>query len=418
MTSGLGPYRLIAALLAVYVVAYLLHHYSSSPRSVVTSKRSGEIKTPNYVSCFKQVQEALSDESNLTQGFCMAPCVEELRQYLKFRGASIKLGMAANFTTTTTSGSSLGLMQSPTLLPGNFSGAVLINSPGGTGSSFFNQIVGRLRYKTNNYSNKDGMKHNTVDQLDVNSTGRVVLLQSQCLRFRGRPCQANKTRHPRAAVRRKIYKERIHGKYNGVISVLGNPAHAIFSLYSRHYQRSQYAVLNEPPDIPEDWKENVTKVFEDSALHGQDAFGIARHYHQWSDLQKYVHFGLKDLRTDELRAILLEEDGAYDPLIDEFPPIFMTDIRTVTEAPSVVAALFGVKASDILDVVATTPVKEKTKHGKKLGKEVERAIVESVGATEIYYRLEQQIQQTIKQNYLFYAMELFCEQEAATVAIE
>jgi hypothetical protein len=207
------------------------------------------------------------------------------------------------------------------------------------------------------------------------------------------------------------YEQKVRGQYNGIIYVLGSPAHAIFSLYSRHYERPHYTKLR-GRRIPDSWVGNATAAFEASAKSGSDAFGIGQQAHQWMDLQDLVTFGFrnKTMLVPELKTFRRESNSSeyLQSLVKDFLPLFITDIATTRAAPAVFAALLGVTVDELRNTVASTKREETTKKDKKLTGEQERRVVNASGATQIYARLEQEMQQRIKQNYLLFGMGLFC----------
>ena len=89
---------------------------------------------------------------------------------------------------------------------------------------------------------------------------------------------------------------------------------------------------------------------------------------------RYKHFNNSNSNDDYLQGV-----------VDHFSPIFVTDIATIytRTAPAIFAALLGITVDEFESVSGATKNKE---------------IVKTVGATQIYARLEREIQQRIKQN--------------------
>ena len=104
---------------------------------------------------------------------------------------------------------------------------------------------------------------------------------------------------------------------------------------------------------------------------------------------RYKHFDNSNSNDDYLQGV-----------VDHFSPIFVTDIATIytRTAPAIFAALLGITVDEFESVSGATKNKEKSKAENKLTKEQEYEIVKTVGATQIYARLEREIQQRSKQN--------------------
>ena len=130
------------------------------------------------------------------------------------------------------------------------------------------------------------------------------------------------------------------------------------------------------------------------------------------DLQDMVTFGFYNTTlTPELqtfRELSNSSDDYLQGVVNNFPPIFVTDIATTRAAPAIFAALLGVTADELESISGATKKKEKSKAENKLTKEQEHGIVKTAGATQIYARLEREIQQRIKQNYLLFGVAMFC----------
>ena len=255
-----------------------------------------------------------------------------------------------------------------------------------------------LGYRTNNRSDQDRLKH----QLPFNML--------HCFQKKGSlPCRA-------VFSNQSLYEYNIRGKYDALIIIVDSPAHAIFSLYSRHYERSQYQKLNHgmaQNTFPTTWDKNATAVFDASANAGNNVFGIERFMYQWMDLQDMVTFGFYNttLTTPErqtFRELSSNSDDYLQGVVNDFLPIFITDIATTRAAPAIFATLLGVTVNELESVSGATKNKEKSKAENKLTKEQEHGIVQTAGATQIYARLEREIQQRIKQNYLLFAVAMFC----------
>ena len=98
------------------------------------------------------------------------------------------------------------------------------------------------------------------------------------------------------------------------------------------------------------------------------------------------------------RELSNSSDDYLQGVVNNFPPIFVTDIATTRAAPAIFAALLGVTADELESISGATKNKEKSKAENKLTKEQE----------QIYARLEREIQQRIKQNYLLFGVAMFC----------
>jgi hypothetical protein len=135
------------------------------------------------------------------------------------------------------------------------------------------------------------------------------------------------------------------------------------------------------------------------------------------DLQDLVTFGFrnKTMLVPELKTFQRESNSSeyLQSLVRDFAPIFITDIATTREAPAVFAALVGVTVDELRNTVNSTKSTERTKKDKKLTDEQERRVVNAAGATQIYARLEQEMQQRIKQNHLLFGMGLFCSSSSS-----
>ena len=205
-----------------------------------------EVHVPDYVGCFDQVKSVLNSTTK-THSFCEASCVKDLHHFLNKGGIDLAHVQPIKRNTN----------KSPL-------GSILVNSPGGVGSTYFMDALPGLGYRTNNWSDWDGLKH----QLPFN------LLQ--CLKKKGSPCRA-------VFSNQSLYEYNIRGKYDGMIIIFDSPAHVIFSLYSRHYEGVQYKKLNRgmaQSKFPTTWDKNVTTVFDAAAKAGNDVFGIERFVHQ------------------------------------------------------------------------------------------------------------------------------------------
>ena len=214
------------------------------------------------------------------------------------------------------------------------------------------------------------------------------------------------------------YETEVRGKYDVVINVYGSPAHAIFSLYSRDYEKSQYRKLNlamGKRKLPKTWHKNVTAVFDASAKARNDVFGIEQYTHQLMNLQDIATFGFrnKTLLTPELQVFHQPSNNRLNysqDVVKNFPPIFITDIATTLVAPAVFAALLDVTVDELENIFASTQqiYKGNSKPNNTLTKEQEHAIIKRAGAAQIYAMLEQEIQQRIKQNYLLFGVAMSC----------
>jgi len=336
---------------------------------------------PDYVGCFEQVKNVLNSTMK-TKSFCEAPCVQELSYYLNKEGVHLSRFKPIKKHNNTSSRSS-----------------IYVNSPGGVGSSFFIEVVTNLDYRTNNARDKDQLKHRTPFSL---------------LR-----CESKNKRCRKTFSYQSIYERSVRGKYNAIINVFGPPDHAIFSLYNRHYEGLQYSKLNrgkEVKKIPKAWKKNITAIFAAAAKAESDVFGIEQYVHQWMDLQDIATFGFgnKTMLTPELRKFQKSTNSGDDYLkstVKDFPPIFITDIATARAAPAVFAALLGVTIDKLERIFASSQNRQFSE--KKLTKEEEREIVEKAGATQIFAKLEEEMQQRIKQNYLMYGVAMFCSSSSS-----
>lgn len=343
---------------------------------------------PDYVRCFEQVKSLLNSTTN-NASFCEAPCVQELRYYLNKEGVAF-----SRFKPMKTDVSRPKQMKKYNItLPRS---SFYVNSCGGVGSSFIMTALNKLHFRTNNRADHDDLKHQTPFSLFS-------------YKKKGSTCNntfSNQTQ----------YDNKVRGKYDAVINVYGSPAHAIFSLYSRGYEESQYKKLNFPMgkcELPKTWHKNVTVLFDASAKAGSDVFGIEQYTHQWMNLQDIVTFGFrnKTLLTPELQAFRQPSNSRLNyaqGVVKDFPPIFITDIATTRAAPAVFAALLDITVDELEVIFASTENKQKTEPEKKLTQEQEHAIIKGAGAAQIYAMLEQEIQQRIKQNYLLFGVAMFC----------
>ena len=349
---------------------------SMEQEHVANTDKQKELLVPDYVGCFERVKTVLNSTTK-TNSFCEAPCVQELRHYLNKEGMDLSRFQP--------------MKRHPDKSP---RGSILVNSPGGVGSTFFMDMLPGLNYSTNNRSDRDRLKHLLPFDL------------LKCSRKKGSPpCRAVLSNQSR-------YEDNVRGKYNAMINVFGSSAHAIFSLYSRGYENAQYKKLNPGSTLPETWYKNAPAIFDASAKTGSDVFGIGKHAHQWMDLQDIVTFGFcnKTLAPElqPLRLLSNSSDDYLQGVVKDFPPIFFTDITTTRAAPAVFAALLGVTVEELESVSRSTQNGEKSNKNKKLTKEQEHEIVKTAGATQIYARLEQEMQHRIKQNYLLFGVAMFC----------
>lgn len=366
-----------------YILKYIV------PYDNITATGSNSISSPNiksdtttvpvpdYIECFEKVKNVLNSTTE-TNSFCEALCVQELSQYLNKEEVDLSRFKPMDRHTDKSQRK------------------ILVNSPGGAGSTFLMDVLVELDYSTSHRSDRDGLKHLTP----------FALLK--CFKKRGSPCTA-------VLSKQSMYEYAVRGKYNTIINVFGSPVHAIFSLYSRHYEVSQYKKLNRymvQGNLPETWDRNVTALFDASTKAGSDVFGIEQYAHQWMDLQDIITFGFSNKTVaPELQSFRQLSNGSDDYLqgvVKAFPPIFVTDIATTRAAPAVFAAMLGVTVDELETAFASTHNKEKSKTVKKLTKEQEHGIVKTAGATQIYDRLEQEMQQRIKQNHLLFGVAMFC----------
>ena len=117
------------------------------------------------------------------------------------------------------------------------------------------------------------------------------------------------------------------------------------------------------------------------------------------------------MRTSEVETIqkdYLNGDAYLRNRIDNFKPIFVTDVQTLKEAPVIIAELLGVPLDTAIEVVNKKLKSQSSGKRKKWTREEEKILVQEAGATEIYQTLEKQMQQKIKQNYLYYGMRFLC----------
>mmetsp|Transcript_40486 Transcript_40486/g.47384 ORF Transcript_40486/g.47384 Transcript_40486/m.47384 type:complete len:402 (-) Transcript_40486:183-1388(-) len=375
-----GVKRMIGGmiLMFIYFVIVMIDIFETEEQSMKHVENKAEVLVPDYVGCFEQVKSVLNSTTK-TNSFCEAPCVKDLRHYLNKEGIYLTRVQPIKRYTN----------KSPR-------GSILVNSPGGVGSTFFMDALPGLGYRTNNRSDRDKLKHLLPFNL------------LQCFGKKGSPCRA-------VFSNQSHYECDVRGKYDAMIIVFDSPAHAIFSLYSRHYEGGQYKKLNRgmaQNKFPETWDKNATAVFDASAKAGNDVFGIERFVYQWMDLQDIVTFGFynktlaPELQT--FRVLSNSSDDYLQGVVNDFSPIFITDIATTRAAPAIFAALLGVTVDELESVSGSTPIKEKSKTENKLTKEQEHGIVKTAGATQIYARLEREIQQRIKQNYLLFGVAMFC----------
>lgn len=129
------------------------------------------------------------------------------------------------------------------------------------------------------------------------------------------------------------------------------------------------------------------------------------------DLQDIVIFGFSNKtlapELQKFRLLSNSSDDYLQGVVKVFPSFFITDITPARAVPPVFAALFGVTVDDLESVFSPTKNKEKSNTEIKLTKEQEHIIVNTTGATQIYARLEQGMQQRIKKNYLLIGVVMF-----------
>jgi len=426
--------------------------------------RSSSSSSFDYVKCFYETlgfggtQNGDNNHNNVTaaqkkrqrEDFCRAPCLQEL-QHL-FRGAV--LPGVRPMVVTEEKDQHNNNNNNTTIRPPI---SLYVNSPGGVGSTFVNQLLRHgLHFKLNNHTDSDKLKHVTpsillscpeqpypratrIEEYPYSSLTNDSRRFERCVEQP--PPRASSSSSTSSRPRRRhgsLYADQLVANHTqGIIYVYGSSsAHALFSLYSRDYQWYQYHKLHA------DWKQlspdqatllldnvtihNLTWVLERTARAGRDVFGLQRHAQQWQDLQDVMMLhGVDDdddttmstrLRTSELQEFAQQmmttrhnHRDYFRQLRENFPPIFITDVASIREAPAVLAAVLGFTEEELTEQIAQMPAAETTSTNKKLTAGQEEFLVQSTGAYQVYSKLDHEMQQRIKQNYLLFGWKLLCQ---------
>ena len=368
------------------------------------SERSGE-SSQNVVGnaivpivqCFDEVKHFLNSTITIPNTrnnnlFCNVPCINQLQKELEIKGSSLSNVHDINHNRV--------MVKNDT--PLDPQPRILVNSPGGAGTTDFMQNLKRVNINTNIPNDRDRLKHATPFRL------------IKCRSRKRALCQGENTFSSSSR-----YNQDLYSNYNGIIYIVGSStAHSIFSLYSRGYERGQYSKISSDnaQRFPDAWFQNVTSVFEASGKVGKDVFGIGNHTRQWMDWQDFSTFGYHNdtMLTNEIRlwqSTYHEKSNQYINNVTTDPyalPIFFTDWKTALEAPIVIAAFLGLSVDTFLSHFNNGGRRQQSKEEKKLGKNEESEILTQTGASEIYEVLDQNIQEQIKKNYLLYGMKLLC----------